>query len=76
MTKAPQLISISQLKDCLDAFDKLKIIRRELKNKLNKEGLSDEEEAKLAANLKSVSEKIEKLEKIKLHELSEPASVQ
>lgn len=63
-------ISLKELKDCLDALEKLKGIRRELKAKLCKEGLSDQEETDLASQLAKISESIRDLETMKLRQLS------
>jgi hypothetical protein len=64
-------ISLKDLKDCLDALEKLKAIRRELKVKLSKEGLSDQEELDLASHLAKISKSIKNLETMKLRELSQ-----
>lgn len=63
-------ISIKDLKDCLDALEKLKGIRTELKGKLSKQGLSDDDEVKFAENLRKTSEQIKHLEDAKLRELN------
>jgi hypothetical protein len=65
-------ISIKELKDCLDALEKLKGIRTELKGKLSKQGLSDDEEVKFAENLRKTSEQIRHLEEVKLRGLNIP----
>jgi hypothetical protein len=65
-------ISVGELKDCLDALEKLKAIRRELKAKLNKEGPSDREEVYLAEQLFKMSEKIAHLEDSKLRPVRIP----
>lgn len=65
-------ISVKNLKDCLDALEKLKTIRRELKAKLNKEGLRDEEEVDLATHLSRISDNIELLEREKLRRVTIP----
>ena len=66
--------SVSDLKDCLDALEKAKAIRRELKSKLNRDMLSDAEEIEFASALLSVSEQIRTLEGRKLVPLAEAAA--
>ena len=59
-------LKVKYLKDCLDALEKLKNIRRELKQRLGREGLLDREEVSLAEDLAKISRQIEHLEQEKL----------
>lgn len=60
-------ISIQDLKNCLDALEKLKAIRRELKARLAKEGLTDDEEVGFSEQLTQLSKQVKLLEGLKLH---------
>lgn len=68
MANSKTSISVSELKDCLVALEKLKLIQKELKGKLNG-ALNEDEEVKRAEELTQVSKNIEKLEKRKCAEL-------
>jgi hypothetical protein len=59
-------LKVKYLKDCLDALEKLKSMRREIKQRLAREGLLDREEVSLADELAKISRQIEHLEKEKL----------
>jgi hypothetical protein len=59
-------LNVKYLKDCLDALEKLRGMRRELKQRLGREGLLDREEISLADELAKVSRQIEYLEKERL----------
>lgn len=67
-------ISIQDLKNCLDALEKLKAIRRELKARLAKEGLTDDEEVGFSEQLTQLSKQVKLLEGLKLHRVTLPAS--
>lgn len=54
------------LRDCLDALEKLKVVRRELKVKLSRDDLEPEKETRLADELHAISAGIEKLEAKKI----------
>jgi hypothetical protein len=66
---AEDTISVKDLKECLDALERLKGIRRELKEKLSKQSLSDNEEVSFAENLCKISRDIRDLEWLKLQGL-------
>lgn len=54
------------LKDCLDALEKLHAIRRELKARLQRDGLLEDDEVRLAQELVTVSTQIRYLESRRL----------
>lgn len=58
---------VSHLKNCLDALEKLKAVRREIKQRLTREGLRDDEEISLADDLAKISRQVDTLEKAKLN---------
>ncbi|MBI4702779.1 MAG: hypothetical protein HY744_16795 [Deltaproteobacteria bacterium] len=57
---------VRKLKNCLNALDKLKVIRSELKAKLSREDLDPDKEKEVAGDLKTISGAIVKLERRKI----------
>lgn len=65
----PEIQSVKDLKDCLEALEKLKALRRDFKTRLGREGLSERDELRFAGELEAVSSQIRTLDLLRLRSL-------
>ena len=69
MTTTTTTLTVSELKNCLDALEKEKLIRKELKSRLNAPQ-SEKEELELAKQLVTITEHIQELEVVRMRKLT------